>query len=220
MIQKGLDLFTTYQFIKRLVVPFDKWKAFQLGIIDAEGNVLRPRETLRKQEELDSWGYFDILAANIKKLLGKVPGGKSAIASYAAAFMLLREDVDPNDQEEVEFAWAEAMKLAEEMAGVSAGVTNTSGSGAIAGTTGDPIVRRKPKLSSLLRRKKINEVTNGVGGGAIAGLGVGPQGQTFVDVEDQEEETDDMPQDRMKKIKKILNLANKGIIHDPSTSSR
>jgi hypothetical protein len=215
MIQKGIDLFTTYQFIKRLVLPFNKWKAFELGIIDAEGNVLRPRETLERQEDKDSWGYFDILAANIKKLLGKVPGGKSAIASYAAAFMLLREDIDPEDAEQVRIAWQEALVIAEDMGGV----TNTSSSGAVAGTTGEPIVRKKP---NLLKRTKIQEVTNGVAGGAIAGLGVGPQGDAFVDIDGDgiSDDTDDGPQDRIhKKIQRIIKLARKGKIYDPSTGS-
>ena len=35
---------------------------------------------------------MDTLIFNLKKLLGKVPGGKSRIASYAAALLLLSEE--------------------------------------------------------------------------------------------------------------------------------
>lgn len=89
---KGIvDLFLIYQFIKKLVTPFEKWDAFRLGLIDKDGNILikkKDRNTLEQQKAL---GYFDILILNLKKLLGKIPGGKSRIATFAAALYLIRE---------------------------------------------------------------------------------------------------------------------------------
>jgi len=35
-----VDLFLVYQFMKRLITPFEKWPAFKLGIIDKDGKVL------------------------------------------------------------------------------------------------------------------------------------------------------------------------------------
>jgi hypothetical protein len=86
------DLIYLYQFLKRLVTPFKKTKAFELGIIDEYGNVLRKRETLETSEEKSAYTLFDTLVFNIKKLLGKIPGGKSTIASFAAALLLLKEE--------------------------------------------------------------------------------------------------------------------------------
>lgn len=90
-MNKVLDLFVTYQFLKRLVTPFEKWKAFELGIIDKEGNVLKKKRDFTTQDEKDAWGYFDTLTANMKKLLAKVPGGSSRFASIGAAMLMLRE---------------------------------------------------------------------------------------------------------------------------------
>ena len=41
---RAVDLFVTYRFIKLLVTPFEKTEAFQLGIIDKDGNrVITPK---------------------------------------------------------------------------------------------------------------------------------------------------------------------------------
>lgn len=87
----AVDLFTTYQFIKRLVTPFNKWKAYSLGIIDEHGHQLKVREELKSTAERDAFGYLDILALNLRKLLAKIPGGDKTLATYAAALLLLKE---------------------------------------------------------------------------------------------------------------------------------
>lgn len=130
MANKAVDLFLVYQFLKRLATPFEQWDACKLGIIDSKGKVLRPSETLTTDKEKAAWGYFDRMVANLKKLLAKVPGGSTRIASYAAALLLLREQSNLD-------------KLTDE------------------------------ELSTLVE----NEVANVVGNGAVAGLGVGPQGE-------------------------------------------
>lgn len=86
-----VDLFLVYQFIRRLATPFNKWDAYKLGIIDDAGKVLIKKKDLTTSEQKKAWGVFDILVANIKKLLAKVPGGSSRLASYAAALFLIKE---------------------------------------------------------------------------------------------------------------------------------
>lgn len=86
-----VDIFLTYQFIKRLTMPFEQWPAYKQGIIDKDGNILKKRKELRTQAEKSSWRLFDLLTLNLKKLLGKLPGGRSKIATYAAALFLLKE---------------------------------------------------------------------------------------------------------------------------------
>jgi len=86
-----LNLFLVYQFLKRLATPFKEWEAFKLEIIDAEGNILRSRKSFTKVKEREAFGAYDLMVLNLKKLLGKIPGGKSRIASYAAALYLLKE---------------------------------------------------------------------------------------------------------------------------------
>lgn len=86
-----VDLFLVYQFVRRLATPFNEWDAYKLGIIDERGNVLRKRKTLKLAKERKAFGIFDVLVLNLKKLIEKVPGGQTRIASYIAALYLIRE---------------------------------------------------------------------------------------------------------------------------------
>ena len=88
MAKGVVDIFMVYQFLKRLTTPFNQTDAYKLGLIDAEGKRIKKAET---SEERKAVGYFDRLVFNLKRLLGKVPGGKTQLASYAAALLLLRE---------------------------------------------------------------------------------------------------------------------------------
>ena len=85
------NIYFVYQFLKKLVTPFEKTKAFELGIIDEKGKIIRKRKDLKTKDEKEAYTLSDTLIWNIKKLLGKVPGGQSRIASYAAALFLIKE---------------------------------------------------------------------------------------------------------------------------------
>lgn len=150
-----IDLAISYKFLKNLVTPFEKWPAYALGIIDKDGNILKPRRERLKQEEKDALGYFDVVTLNLKKLLGKLPGGKSAIASYAAAYLLLKEypkknvkeGFEPSEQQ-VAFMLQEAIKEIEEELAV------TNNTGGIAGLRPDSIGVKK---KAMIRYKKANQ---------------------------------------------------------------
>ena len=88
------NIYFVYQFLKKLVTPFNKTKAFELGIVDEKGKILKRRRDLETDEEKDAYNLSDTLIWNIKKLMGKIPGGKSRIASYAAALYLIKEQQD------------------------------------------------------------------------------------------------------------------------------
>ena len=85
-----VDLFLVYQFLRRLATPFEKWDAYKEGVIDKDGKVIVDKKD-RSQAQKKAWGTFDVMIANLKKLLAKVPGGGSKLASYAAALYLIRE---------------------------------------------------------------------------------------------------------------------------------
>jgi hypothetical protein len=86
-----VDLFLVYSFIRKLVTPFDKWPAYEQGIIDDKGKILIKRKNFLKKAQRDAFGIFDLMILNLKKILAKVPGGQSKLASYAAALFLIRE---------------------------------------------------------------------------------------------------------------------------------
>jgi len=152
-----IDLYLAYRFLKNLVLPFEKWEAYKTGVIDKDGAILIPKKD-RTPAQRDSFGYFDLIGMNLKKLLGKLPGGKSAIASYAAALLLLKEynkkevKEDFNDyvdmdwlQKEFNVCLAEAEELFKEEGEAP---TNNVGDGKIAGTIGDPPVYPKNKYKA------------------------------------------------------------------------
>ena len=96
-----VDIFMVYQFLKRLATPFDKWDAFKEGVISAKGDILI-KKNKRTQKQKKSFQIFDVMILKLKRLLGKIPGGKTRIASYAAALWLIKEDWQNKSEE---YAW-------------------------------------------------------------------------------------------------------------------
>lgn len=92
--ENAFDTVVLYTFLRKLTTPFKDWKAYKLGIIDADGNILRKRKTLRTQEEKSAFTVFDLLVRNLKKILEKLPGGRSRLASFAAGLYLIREEAN------------------------------------------------------------------------------------------------------------------------------
>ena len=91
IISRAGDLFYAFRFLKLLVTPFEKTEAFKLGIIDKDGKVLKKSAERNQPEEKSAYTVFHRLVFNIKRLLGKVPGGKSVVARYGAALFLIKE---------------------------------------------------------------------------------------------------------------------------------
>lgn len=99
----GVDLFLTYKFLRMLTTPFNKTEAFKLGIIDESGEVLK---TELNDEEKKAYSIFTRLVFNLKKLLEMAPGGKSKLASYAAALFLIRESAPSiAEKDTIEYAF-------------------------------------------------------------------------------------------------------------------
>ena len=153
-----IDLYLAYRFLKNLVLPFEKWEAYKTGVIDKNGAILIPKNKRNSQQNY-SLGYFDVIGMNLKKLLGKLPGGQSAIASYAAALLLLKEYNKVNEikeetlSEDIDLEWLQAefnacMIEAQKMFEEGEAPTNNVGGGKIAGAIGDPPVKPKNKYKA------------------------------------------------------------------------
>jgi len=91
IISRTGDLFYAFRFLKLLVTPFEKTKAFELGIIDKDGAVLKKGRERTTSDEKSAYTVFHRLVFNLKRLIGKVPGGKSVVARYGAALFLIKE---------------------------------------------------------------------------------------------------------------------------------
>lgn len=150
-----VDLFLVYQFIKRLATPFTEWEAYKLGIIDEEGNQLKPRKELRTVKERDAWGKFDVMISKLKKLLAKVPGGSSRLASYAAALWLIKEhkeyDMNTLTEEELRESFEQYYNFVKES--------------------------RTQNIDEMFEEIMSAAPVNSAGSGAIAGIGVGKDGE-------------------------------------------
>lgn len=147
-----------YSFIRRLTTPFDQWEAYKQGVIDKDGNILKSKKERNTRAERESFGVFDLLILKLKKLLAKVPGGSTRLASYAAALWLIRE-------------WKHFSPDS---------LLNESVSEDLLDESLDLFFSRYCYYIGLaedVKEKMIEEPTVNVGSGAIAGLGVGPQGE-------------------------------------------
>ncbi len=89
IIQRAVDTYYTFRFLRQLVTPWNETEAFKLGIVDADGKKLRNPVT---PEEKDAYTLFFRLVYNIKRLLNKLPFGQTKLASYASALWLIHEN--------------------------------------------------------------------------------------------------------------------------------
>ena len=110
MVGRVIDSLIVFRFLKMLVTPFKKTPAFKFGFIDERGNRIKfltdpdnknqklPNNPVTKDEK-NSLTPLHRLVFNLKKLIEKIPGGKSILASYAVALLLLKEEYDLDDEQ-------------------------------------------------------------------------------------------------------------------------
>ena len=159
-----VDLFLVFNFIKRLVTPFTKWEAYKEGIIDEKGNILIKRKDFVKNSQKSAFGIFDQMILNLKKLLGKLPGGQTKLASYASALWLIRE------QQRIEATNYLTEESVEE--DLEAALERF-------------LSENETLIAEAAKREIDEEPANAVGGGNIAGLGIGPDGEPGVSKKNQ-----------------------------------
>ena len=79
-----IDAVIAYRVLKLLVTPFNKTKAFEYGIIDDKGKVLKKSKDIKAPKERTAYTLLIRFVFNLKKLLGKV-GIRGPIGTAAAA---------------------------------------------------------------------------------------------------------------------------------------
>jgi len=90
-MSRAIDLIITYRVVKMLVTPFNKFKAFDLGIIDEKGKVLRKFKEV-KGSKRKHYTMLHRFVFNLKRILQKVGLG-SRLGSFAVALaLLIKED--------------------------------------------------------------------------------------------------------------------------------
>jgi len=86
-----LDTFYTYKFLKLLSTKWENTDAYKLGIIDENGKPLKKSSELKTEEEKKAYTPYTRLVFKLKRMMEKIPGGKSAVARYGAALALIKE---------------------------------------------------------------------------------------------------------------------------------
>ena len=94
MASRAFDTFLVYRVISTLVTDWDKQPAFEHGIIDKKGKLLRRSSSLKTKDERDSFTIFHRLIFNLKRLIEKIPGGSTKLGTYAAGLFLIKEEID------------------------------------------------------------------------------------------------------------------------------
>ena len=153
LLKSAGNIYFAYQFLTKLTTPFDKTDAFRLGIIDEKGKVLKKRSKLKSQEEKEAYTITDTMIFNLKKLLGKVPGGRTRFATFAAALFLLKEDLTYRHYQDQSFLQEEFFKFMK--------------------TDEKDVQLVREQIT--LREKYLDELD--AGSGNIASIGVGPDGE-------------------------------------------
>ena len=90
-MSRAIDLIITYRVVKMLVTPFNKFKAYELGIIDEKGKSLKKMKEV-KGSDRKHYTMLHRFVFNLKRILQKVGLG-SRLGSFAVALaLLIKED--------------------------------------------------------------------------------------------------------------------------------
>ena len=98
ILKRGADMVYTFRFIRMLVLDWKKWDAYKEGVIDDKGKRIKS-QPLDTDARKSSYTPFIRLAANVKRLLNKVPGLGSSLGSFAAGLFLIKERFDMADDQ-------------------------------------------------------------------------------------------------------------------------
>ena len=171
-MSRALDAVVGIRLLKLLSTPINKSKAFQLGIVDNDGNKVKdPSNT----NERNAYTLLNRFVFKVQRALTRSSDRNARrLLTFAAAMALLREYKDDDDDLDVAVLLEHYME--------------------------DEKVQQQARLleSNVLSFSNFIDEENGVGGGAIAGVGIGPQGEPGVDPRL-------MPMARRKKKKKDAN---------------
>lgn len=107
-----VDTLITFRILKMLTTPWEKMQAYKFGFIDNKGTRIKMIDNEvgvsipnnpETSAEKSSLTPLHRLVFNLKKIINKVPFGKSQFASYAVALLMLKEsnEMDENQMEEL-----------------------------------------------------------------------------------------------------------------------
>lgn len=141
--KRGADGFYALRLNTLLTMPFNKWAAHDDGVIDSSGNVLRKPETSREKSNFTS---FHNVVRNIKRLVHKVPGGRT-ILGYGGSFLTMLEDI--RDEYELSDEFVELVQEAMAASDAGGNVDDIA-----SGVNNGPITHPGPKVMKDRKKRK------------------------------------------------------------------
>ena len=99
-MSRVIDALVAYRVLKLLVTPFNKTKAFALGIIDEKGKVLKKSKQIKDPKERNAYTLLIRFVFNLKRMLSKI-GIRGPLGSAAAAAIAFFKE-EHGDNPEVE----------------------------------------------------------------------------------------------------------------------
>ena len=104
-MSRVVDALIAYRLLKLLVTPFNKTKAYKMGIIDDKGKVLikkrdfaREIPSNKRSEAINSYTLLSRFVFNLKRLLSKVGVRGPLGSAAAAAIAFFREENQYNPE--------------------------------------------------------------------------------------------------------------------------
>tara|TARA_R100001086_G_scaffold234149_1_gene156214 strand:- start:72 stop:638 length:567 start_codon:yes stop_codon:yes gene_type:complete len=183
-----VDSVIAIRILKLLTTPFEKTKAYELGIIDDKGKELKKMRDLRSVTERDAYTVLHRLVYRLKKIIERVPIENKKLLSYAAALALVKENFELQHEpielesmflDRVSDDLQEEIKLVESFLNNENTLTfrqfidedipaNNAGGGGIAGFTPDtlgvpPKAQRKYQKMNQKDQANLISQTNGFG---------------------------------------------------------
>jgi hypothetical protein len=98
-LTRSADTIYAIRFLRLLTTRWTSTGAYKLGLIDDKGKHIRSPQN---SNERSKYNIFHRLVFNIKRLLNKIPFGRTTIASYLAALYLIKEHTGLSDKKIVE----------------------------------------------------------------------------------------------------------------------
>jgi hypothetical protein len=191
-MSRFLDTLITYRILRMLTTPFDQTDAYRLGIIDARGNILKSEAQLTTTAEQEAYTLLSRMVFRLKKILEKVPVANKQFLSFAAAVALVRENVEYDEDilEELFYMNMEDPKVIKESQRLEEGNVLSfkdyldEKMDMKTASMGDVITdfkksdapqfkgKSKEKRRQMAIAAKLQAEEMGVGGGAVAGIGI------------------------------------------------
>ena len=101
-MSRVIDALVAYRVLKLLVTPFNKTKAFALGIIDDKGKVLKKSKQIKDPKERNAYTLLIRFVFNLKRMLSKLGIRGKFGSAAAAAIAFFKEEYGDNPEVERE----------------------------------------------------------------------------------------------------------------------